>query len=250
MPSRVPGLAGRLKCHAPPEQVIDHCPRLSLELGKPLVHVAALEMCPQGRNRDEDGGANRCHLKLDRHLPELLDTARAHGTAVAHERGRLAVPLGIDPVDRILQHGRRAVVVFRGDEHEPVRRGDGGGPLFHHLVLVWSAAGRGRRHRLVKEGHRKITKIEQPRFDAVALLEMLKNPLCRLLREPALTRAPDDYRYGHHGFLLSWPTLRLSPPAPMKTSATRPDRIRRPMRRPFRATAAGALVVITRFPPV
>ena len=104
MPSRVPGLAGRLECHTPPEQVIDHCPRLSLELGKPLVHVASLEMCPKGRNGDVDGGANRRNLQLYRHFPQLLDGTRPEDSAIANESSRLAVPLRIDPVDRIFQH--------------------------------------------------------------------------------------------------------------------------------------------------
>jgi len=56
-------------------------------------------------------------------------------------------------------------------------------------MLIRRAAGHRRRQRLIKEGHRKVPKVEQSRFDSVALLEVLKNPLRRLLGEPALTRA-------------------------------------------------------------
>ena len=63
---------------------------------------------------------------------------------------------------------------------------------FDNLTLVRRAAGHRRRQRLIKEGHRKVAKIEQPRFDSIALLEVLKNPLRRLFGKPALTRGADD----------------------------------------------------------
>ena len=44
-------------------------------------------------------------------------------------------------------------------------------------MLVRRAAGHGRRDGLVKEGHRKVAKVEQTRFDSVALLKMLKNAI-------------------------------------------------------------------------
>src|SRR4030095_10488621 len=48
-------------------------------------------------------------------------------------------------------------------------------------VLVGRATGRRRRYRLVKERHRKVREIEQPRINAIAVLEVPKNPLRRLL---------------------------------------------------------------------
>src|SRR6266478_6334339 len=59
---------------------------------------------PKSRNGDVDGRAHRGDLNLDHGFSELLDPARAHCAAVAYERSRLAVPLRIDPVDRILEH--------------------------------------------------------------------------------------------------------------------------------------------------
>src|SRR6266404_4852744 len=97
-------VAGRLKCGRPPQQVINHRLGLFLELGESFVHVTALEMRPKSRDGDVDGQAHRDDLNLDHGFSELLDAARAHGAAVAYERGRLAVPLRIDPVDRILEH--------------------------------------------------------------------------------------------------------------------------------------------------
>src|SRR6266481_6045251 len=69
-------------------------------------------------------------------VAELLHAARAPYVAVAHERRGLAIPLGIHPVDGVLEHRWGAVVVFRGDEDEAVGLSDGGGPFLDHLVLV------------------------------------------------------------------------------------------------------------------
>jgi hypothetical protein len=44
---------------------------------------------------------------------------------------------------------------------------------------------------LVKEGHRKVAQVEQPRFDVTALFEVLKNPLRWFFRK-ARHRAPDS----------------------------------------------------------
>ena len=82
--------------------------------------------------------------------------------AIAYEGSCLAVPFRINPVDRILQHGCRTVVLFWGHENKPIRGSYFGGPTFYNLILVGRAAGHGRRHGLVKEGHRKVAKVERP----------------------------------------------------------------------------------------
>src|ERR1700682_5201141 len=69
-------------------------------------------------------------------------------------------------------------------------------------MLVRRTARHGRRHGLVKEGHRKAAKVEQPCFDSVVLLEVLKNPLRGLFRKPALARAAYDYRDSRHVLFL------------------------------------------------
>src|SRR5713226_5607762 len=69
-------------------------------------------------------------------------------------------------------------------------------------MLVRGATRHRGRHGLVKEGHWKVAKVEQTCFDSVALLEVLKNPLCRLFRKPALTRKRHDYRDSRHIFFL------------------------------------------------
>jgi len=73
---------------------------------------------------------------------------------------RLAIPLWINPVDGVLEHRCRSVVVFRGDEDEAVGLRDRGGPFLDDLVLVGPSIRRGRRHRLVKERHRKVAEVE------------------------------------------------------------------------------------------
>src|SRR5258708_37085736 len=103
-PNSVVRVCDRLKCGRPPQQVINHRLRLFLKLGESFVHVTALEMHPKSRDGDVDGRAHRGDLNLDHGFSELLDAARAHGAAVAYERRRLAVPLRIDPLDRILDH--------------------------------------------------------------------------------------------------------------------------------------------------
>src|SRR2546421_13111259 len=74
---RLLSVAGCLQCHRPPQQVINHPLGLCLKLGESFVHVAALEMRPQSRDRNVDGRANRGNLKLYRRFPQLLDAARA-----------------------------------------------------------------------------------------------------------------------------------------------------------------------------
>src|SRR6266852_2520864 len=92
---RLLSFAGCLQCHRPPQQVIDHRLGLRLKLGESFVHVAALVMRPKGRHGNVDGRANRGDLNLYHGFPELLDTTRAHGAAIAYEGSRLAVPLRI-----------------------------------------------------------------------------------------------------------------------------------------------------------
>src|SRR5258706_15353436 len=69
-------------------------------------------------------------------------------------------------------------------------------------MLVRRTARHGRRHGLVKEGHRKVAQVEQPCFDSVALLEVLKNPLRGLFRKPALACAAYDHGDSRHIFFL------------------------------------------------
>ena len=49
-----------------------------------------------------------------------------------------------------------------------------------------------------KKGIGKSRRSSKPRFDTLALLEVLENPLRRLFRKPALASAADDYRNSCH----------------------------------------------------
>src|ERR1700746_3561669 len=150
-----------------------------------------------------DRRADRSELKLYRRQAQLLDAASTHGTAITHKGGRLAIPLRINPVERVLEHRRRTVVVFWRDEDKAVRPGDFGSPLLDHFILVSRATRHGGRHGLVEEGHWKVPEIEQPRVDAVPVLELLKNPLCRFFGKATLAGAPYDHRNDGHVSLLS-----------------------------------------------
>src|SRR6202049_667087 len=110
--------AGRLESCRPPGQVVDHDVGLLVQFGEALVYVPTLEMCPKRRNGNVNRGTNRCHLNLDSRRAKLLDGSRTHDASVAHERSSLAVPLRIDPIDRVFQHRGGAVVVFPRDGYK------------------------------------------------------------------------------------------------------------------------------------
>src|SRR6266404_4779210 len=169
------GRARHLQCLGPPQQVVDHGLGGDLKLRESRVHITTLEVRPEGRDRNVDGRSNWSELKLYRCFAELLDAASARSTAVTHKSSRLAVPLRINPVERVLEHRSGPVVIFRRDEDEAVRTGDFGGPFLDHFIIVRRATRHGRRHGLVEEGHWKVPEIEQPGVDATAILEPLKN---------------------------------------------------------------------------
>ncbi len=74
---------------------------------------------------DVNGLIGRDHLQLGADPPQMLDrTGRAH-TAVADGRKRLAVPLLVRLVERVLQHARNGVVVLAHHKDEAVEAGDG-----------------------------------------------------------------------------------------------------------------------------
>jgi hypothetical protein len=60
-------------------------------------------------------------------------------------------------------------------------------------MFVRRAARHGWRHGLIEEGHREVAEIEEPTFNPLALLQLVKNPLRRLFGKPALPCAADDY---------------------------------------------------------
>jgi hypothetical protein len=191
-----------LQRRCPPQQVIDHRLGRSLEFRQSRIHITALEVRPEGRSRYVDGRANWSELKLYRRFAELLDAARARGTAIAHESRRLAVPLRIYPVERILEHRSGAVVIFWRDKDEAVRPGNLGSPLFDDFILVRRATRHRGRHGLVEERHRKVSEVEQLRVDTAALLEMLENPPRRRFRKTTLAGASDDHRNNSHVLLI------------------------------------------------
>src|SRR5580700_1086592 len=173
-------LACRLESRRPPQQVVDHDVGLLVQLRQACVDIPALEMRPECRYGNVNTRSDRRHLKFDRYRAKLLDASRAHCAAVARKGGGFAVPLRVNPIERIFQHRGGAVVVFRCNENKSIRSCNLSGPLFHHVMFVRRPARHRGRRGLVEERHREVAKIEKPRFNPLPLAKLLKNPLRRL----------------------------------------------------------------------
>src|SRR5712692_7398288 len=126
-------------------------------------------------------------------------------------------------------HCRGPEVVFRGDEDEAVGLRDRGGPSANDLVLERRATRHGRRQWLIEERHRKVAQIEQPRVDAIALLQVPENPVRGLFRETALAGASDNDGNDAHGFNPCYQMVRTT--LPKGRLDTRPEYLRRLRRR-------------------
>jgi hypothetical protein len=104
------------------------------------------------------------------------------------------VELGPKIVEGILQHGRNAVVVFRGDEDVTVKAGDLLAPAQRHLVLRRRNV---QRHLFLEERHWIIAEIDNLEIGVIALLGDIEQPGRRDIGEPPRTgRADDDSDFG------------------------------------------------------
>jgi len=87
-------------------------------------------------------------LDLRQDQTQLLDRARATGAAIAHEAGRLVVPLAVQKIDRVLERAGNSMVVLGRDENVGIETADLSSPCFGvRLTLLphyW-------RHRLVEK---------------------------------------------------------------------------------------------------
>src|SRR6202043_481190 len=90
--------------------------------------------------------------------------------------------------------------ILWSDKGEAVGLRDRGGPSLHDLVLVSRTTRHGRRNWMIEERPRKVAQIEQPRVDAIALLQVLQNPFRGLFRETALASASDNDGNDGHAF--------------------------------------------------
>src|SRR5260370_14564777 len=158
----------------------------------------------QSCDRNADGRADRHELKLDRVFPQLLDAAGGGDAPVAHEGGRLPIPLRVDPIERVLQHRGWPEVVLGSDEDKAVCGCYLCGPSLDDLIRVRRATWRGRCHRFIEERHRIVAKVEQSSFDVAPLPEEVKDPPRWLLPAASLPRAPDAYGDDGHPCLPSY----------------------------------------------
>jgi hypothetical protein len=100
------------------------------------------------------------------------------------------VDLGVEVIEGILQHGRDAVVVFRGDEDVSVEAGDLLCPAQCRLVL---RRGISQRHLFLEERHGIVAEIDNLEIGVLALFGDIEQPVRRDIGEPPGTgRANDD----------------------------------------------------------
>ncbi len=134
--------------------------------------------------------SQRRHLELDTDEAQLLDRPRSPGVAIADERDRLAVELGEDLVERVLQHRRVAVVVLGRDDHVAV----GGVDLLRpacDLGRVFAAAAR-RRGDLLVEGHRVVAQVDRLDAEILAPGQASERPAGGFLAEATLPCGAED----------------------------------------------------------
>ena len=108
---------------------------------------------------DVDRVAQRRHLELDRHRPQLLDGAGTADVAPADERDGLVPPLDERPVHRVLEHRGVAVVVLAGEHDEalgPIERLPEPGDVVARVVATGP-----RRRGPVEEGERVVAQVDQ-----------------------------------------------------------------------------------------
>lgn len=135
--------------------------------------------------------AKRCHLEFDDRESKRLDRRDGADVAIADNGDRLAVELGKDVIERVLERRAIAVVVLRRhDEHAacgvatPSEDGHGLGG-----VVVSRAR---RRDRAVAERERMVREVDHPARQIVTPAETTDEPGQRLVREARRADRSDD----------------------------------------------------------
>ena len=97
-------------------------------------------------------------IRFAHHQAQVFDRSRPADGAIAHEAGRLVVPLGVQVIDGVLQRGGGAVVVFGRHEHVPVEGRDLRGPP---LGVRMAVAAERRRNRLIQQRQLVVRDVDQ-----------------------------------------------------------------------------------------
>ena len=128
-------------------------------------------------------------LQLAAYRSQVLDGAGAADGSVADEARGLVVPLGVEVVDRVLEHARSGVVVLGRDEDIPVEGGDRRGP---GLGVLAGVLAQHRRHRLVQVGQRVVGEVDEVIVGADAGLRLVQHPVGNGLAVAAGAGASED----------------------------------------------------------
>src|SRR6476659_6339121 len=125
-------LTQRSECGAPGDHLVEHRAQGVRAVAAGLEDAEVLEL---GDQRERDLLAHVGHLQLAGHEAEVLGGARATDRPVGDEADRLVVPLGVEVVDRVLEHAGGAVVVLGRHHTNPSTEA-----IFCAHSLVWSWA--------------------------------------------------------------------------------------------------------------
>src|SRR5579871_3819587 len=184
--------SNRLQPSRPRHELIQHRVDLPLVARIGLERREVLEV---GEEREQDLGADGRDHELAHDEAQMLDGARSSDAAVAHESRGLVVPLAIEVVDRVLERGGGAVVVFRRHEDVSVEGADLRSPSLRVLVGVPPER---RRQRLVEERQLVLGDVDELELGVLAPLRQAVNPARDGLVVTPRARAPGHDRDLQH----------------------------------------------------
>ena len=128
---------------------------------------------------------------------ELLNRPCPGGdSAVGDEAHRLVAPLVMQVVDRVLQRGRIAVVVLRGDEDDGISSVNDGAPGMRVVLGVLTQPGM---FGLVEEWQGELRQIDHLQVKAAVLGRLVGEPAGDRQPDAARAGAGDDDQQGGHG---------------------------------------------------
>ena len=155
---------------------------LALSTQSQILPLRSLDQISSPWKRQSYRPLRRSHIHSLQHLLQLRRRLPSPVPAVADNHGRLAVPLVEEVVDGVLDAGRVAPIVLRGDEHEGGMGGDFGGPALGVAMRVLvRRVDLGGDSGLVEEGEVPLGEVDEGEGDCcVGLLEGLVNEVADL----------------------------------------------------------------------
>src|SRR5215472_14124716 len=175
----------------PPGELVEHIGRVRPQIGKLRDVLSAFPNRHEVGALNMDTGPDPRHLQLYCNEPQLFDRPSRTDRAVTDEGSGLFVPFRVGIVERILQDGRNAAIVFRADKNVAVELGDFLLPALRDLVL---GRGPGIGGHFVEEGHRVFAQIDDLHDHVTALRGDVRNPLRGFMSETGGACGADDHR--------------------------------------------------------